>query len=173
MNHRPIVVPLVLLLGSLFVGNGCRSPASRPDSSASFEVQGTPAGVRPPQRTDAKGALARNWIEYVAAHPRAELTPPAYPAEARASHTGPYVLYLTVTFDENGQARQIEPSWNRVSLPHPFSSSFLAAATTALESWDIEPARQVHWTRDAQGEPKYLRTEIVAATMEVKFTFEP
>ena len=33
--------------------------------------------------------------------------------------------------------------------------------------------RDSHWTRDENGEEKYLRTEKVSESMEIRFSFDP
>ena len=166
-----------LLLGALgtvclFVG-GCRAPASQAVGSGSFEIQGAPRTLATRQKEPTDTQVARNWTHYVAAHPRTELTQPDYPPAAREATAGACIVYLPVTFDENGMARDIHPSWNRVGPMNDLAEVFIAAATATIESWDIEPAREVHWTRDENGEEKYLRTEKVSESMEIRFSFDP
>jgi hypothetical protein len=61
---------------------------------------------------------------------------------------------------------------DRVSLPSEFSDAFFDAVREAVLKWDMAPAVQVYWQKVPGGDDRYLRTERVAASFEMKFTFE-
>ena len=148
-------------------------PTETATGRSSFEIQGSPAQIATPQRELEEAETARSWINYIPARPRQKLTQPEYPRAARNDGVGPCVLFVTVTFDETGKAVAIHPSEGRVAPLHEHADAFIAAATQTLNSWDIEPAREVYWSRNDAGEEIYQRTVPVAETMETKFTFTP
>lgn len=101
-----------------------------------------------------------------------ELSKPVYPRDALAARAGECIIFVTITIDTDGRVSDVRNSWQRLNIPNRFSDRFLAAVKTAVGSWRFEPARNVYWQKDATGDLKYVRTEIVAARTDIKFTFE-
>jgi hypothetical protein len=101
-----------------------------------------------------------------------DLDRPAYPRDALEARAGECVIFATITIDTNGRVSDVRTSWQRLNIPNRFSDEFLAAVKAAVDKWRFEPARNVYWQKDVSGELRYMRTEIVAARTDVKFTFE-
>lgn len=110
------------------------------------------------------------WVNYIPAHARGELAKPQYPAAAFAARAGTHSVTVMLTIDGTGRISDIQPS--RIDLPNRFSEAFLESVRIAVASWVFEPARAVHWKRSPDGQDEYVRTEVIAERIEIKFTFE-
>lgn len=160
----------VALLISLAIDSGCRAPLR---GTGVFEILGAPAQAIPaPAADSAVQEETGVRIEYVAAQARGPLATPVYPRAALAAGAGECVVYATLTVDESGKIRDVVPSLTRINLKNRFSGDFFNAARAAVMSWDLTPALYVYYQKGPDGAEKYVRTEAVAVTVEIKFTFE-
>jgi outer membrane biosynthesis protein TonB len=101
-----------------------------------------------------------------------QLTSPVYPASALAAHAGECVVFVTITIGVDGTVSEVRPSWQRMYIPSRFSDTFLEAIKEAVGNWRFQPARNVYWEKQTDGELKYISNETLAAQTDVKFTFE-
>ena len=147
----------------------CRTPLV---GHASMES--VPATRLPPPPPSSGNAVEDSSvrIDYIPAHARKPLAQPLYPGSALKARAGEHIVYATFTVDESGHISDIRPSWNRITLRSEFSDLFFQAVSDAIATWDLEPAHQVYWQRVPNEDDRYLRTEAVAETIEMKFTFE-
>ncbi len=128
----------------------------------------------PPPGGGAKGEVSSSNVVINPIPPSIEgnLTAPAYPPAALAAHAGECVVYATLTIDNRGTVSDVTPSWKRVNIPNAYSDQFFDAIRVALREWKFEPARNVYWEKDGNGDLRYMNTETIAAKIDVKFTFE-
>ncbi len=165
-----LMARMFLLLGIGLACGGCQTPSAQVGRTGVEFVEPTGSPTR--GKVDLQPDASDIRIRPIAAHPRGTLAKPVYPAEVLKSGGRSYVLYVTFTVDESGQIVDVGRSWKRPSPPDEFADLFLAAARDAIAQWEIEPARRVYWQTTPSGEDRYLRTERIAETFEVKFTFE-
>lgn len=156
-----------LLAAVLGVGSlaGCAHPPR--SGGSSFEVLGAP-----PPATGAAVEESRERIEFIPGYPRRELAKPVYPGAALAAGAGEHVVYVEVTVDETGRVADVQPSWRRIGSHGRWEGEFLQAVKAAVDTWMLTPAHQVYYARVAGAEERYLRTEAVPVTFEVRFAFE-
>jgi hypothetical protein len=156
----------VLLLAS----GGCRTPV--PEGRSSIEMLEPIA--TPPPKSDAKGDVSATNIVINEIPPSiiGDLAKPVYPAAALAAHAGECIVFVTITIDPNGTVSEVRPSWQRLNIPGKFSEDFLEAVRAAVQRWKFEPARNVYWAKEGDGELRYMNAETVSAQTDVKFTFE-
>ena len=101
-----------------------------------------------------------------------DLVKPEYPADALAANAGSRVVTVAVSFDEDGKVTDMSPSLRQLFIPDKYSDEFLAAAKAAVMRWRITPPHNVYYQREPDGQRRYLRTEALATSMDVRFTFE-
>lgn len=130
--------------------------------------------AQPPAGPGAKGDVSATNVIINAIPPSivGELSKPAYPADALAAHAGGCVIFATITIDTKGNVSDVHPSWGRLSIPGRFSEAFFGAVRDAVRDWRFEPARNVYWEKEENGELRYLNTEVLTVQTDVKFTFE-
>ena len=164
LHHLATSVVLVSLVAA-----GCSGPPREGRSSVELlepipDPSGTVKGYAEREENVVINAIDPSLI--------GELAKPVYPRDALVARAGECVIFVTITIDTDGRVSDVRNSWQRLNIPNRFSDRFLAAVRTAVEKWRFEPARNVYWQKDASGELKYVRTEIVAARTDIKFTFE-
>jgi hypothetical protein len=130
--------------------------------------------VTPLPRGDAKGdiSVGSTFINQIPPSVIGQLAKPSYPAAALAAHAGECVVYVTITIGVDGVVSEVRPSWQRINVPNRFSDEFLKSIEAAVGGWRFEPARNVFWEKQPDGELKYISTETLAARTDIKFTFE-
>jgi hypothetical protein len=168
---KPLKPTLLSLIGAAMVAVlqcGCQSE----HGGSSVELLEPIAPTTP--KSDAKGeASAENiFVNPIPPSLIGSLAKPEYPAPALAAHAGECVVFATITIGPAGTVTEVVPSWQRVNIPNRFSEQFLDAVREAVRSWRFEPARDVYWEKDANGDLKYVRTETVPARVDIKFTFD-
>jgi hypothetical protein len=158
----------VLILSSL--SSACKTTSS--SGTSSFEML-EPA-VPPTAKSDAKGDVSDTGIVINPIPPSVigDLAKPVYPAAALAAKAGECIVYATITIDSTGTVSEVRPSWQRMNIPGRFSVQFFEAIKTAVSRWKFEPARNVYWQKQADGDLRYVSTEIISAQTDIKFTFE-
>jgi len=154
----------------LFVGGGCRT--TLPQGKSSFEML-EPAAT-PPSESAAKGeiSIGSTFVNRIPPSVVGQLASPVYPTAALAAHAGECIVYVTITIGADGTVSEVRPSWQRMNIPSRFSDAFLESIREAVGSWRFQPARNVFWGKQADGELKYISTETLAARTDIKFTFE-
>lgn len=166
-GRRHLLAAAVVLLS--INAPGCSGPPREGRSSVELlEPIPDPSGT-------AKGQAEREEnVVIVAIDPSliGELVKPVYPRDALVARAGECIIFVTITIDTDGRVADVRNSWQRLNVPNRFSDRFLEAVKTAVGKWRFEPARNVYWQKDPNGELKYVRTEIVAARTDIKFTFE-
>ncbi len=150
------------------LSSGCRTGQGR----SSFELLEPIAA--PPPKSDAKGEVTPSNIVINPIPPSFIGNPlePIYPPGALAANAGECVVYVTITIDNKGTVSEVAPSWQRVNIPNRFSDQFIDAIGVALHSWKFEPARNVYWEKNGDGDLRYLSTETQSAKIDIKFIFE-
>jgi hypothetical protein len=153
----------------LFVA-GCRT--TPPQGKSSFEML-EPAAT-PPSGSTAKGEISIGsiFVNRIPPSVVGQLTSPVYPSDALAAHAGECIVYVTITIAVDGTVSEVRPSWQRMNIPSRFSDAFLESIREAVGNWRFQPARNVLWEKQADGELKYISTETLAAQTDIKFTFE-
>ena len=161
------VLPLALSLG------GCwhaRSAAVL-QGHTSFEVLEPVAGPLPPG-SHPHVAQSESDVENIAGYfTEKDLVKPVYPADALAANAGDRFVTVTVSFDENGNVTDAIPSLRGFSVADKYADEFLAATKAAVMLWKITPPHNVYYRRELDGQRTYLRTEALATSMDIKFTF--
>jgi hypothetical protein len=102
-----------------------------------------------------------------------ELRQPVYPAAALTARPGTYLVNVTVTIDASGLVSEVEPTWDRLNPPNPFSDELLGAVRAAAAAWRFIPARHVYWRKTASGEPVYDHADAVVCGTDLRFVFAP
>lgn len=82
-------------------------------------------------------------------------------------------MHATISVDETGRVTEIAPSWQHPPAGNPYADAFFEAVRAAVSTWSLAPAYRVHYRINAAGEKEYERTERVADTITLKFTFSP
>jgi hypothetical protein len=128
----------------------------------------------PPPKSEAKGEVTASNVVINPIPPSivGHLIEPIYPRSALAAHAGECVVYATLTIDNQGTVSDVTPSWQRVNIPNAFSDQFIDAIRVAARAWKFEPARNVYWEKDRDGDLKYVSTETLSANIDIKFIFE-
>jgi len=162
------ILPLALSLG------GCRHEPSAPlmQGHTSFEVLEPVADPLPPRshpNLTGSGSDVENIPGYFVEQ---DLAKPVYPADALAAHAGVRFVTVTVTFDENGNATDAFPSLRGINVADKYADEFLAATKAAVMRWKITPPHNVYYRWGPDGYRTDLRTEALATSLDVKFTFE-
>jgi hypothetical protein len=148
----------------------CHSATKRSGLTAmEFVSDSEPTSVAP---SDKKAEESDIRVDYVGAHAQRTLAKPDYPEDVMKAGGRSYVLYVTFVVAEDGSITDIQKSMFHISLQSEFSDVFFAAARDAIMKWQMEPTRKVYWKRAHGEEDRYLRTEAISETFEVKFTFE-
>jgi len=163
-----LIFPLALFLG------GCwhARPAAGLQGHTSFELLEPTVGP-PPPGSHPHVAQTESDVENISGYfVEKDLAKPVYPADALAAHAGVRFVTVTVTFDENGNATDAFPSLRGFSVADKYADEFLAAVKAAVMRWKITPPHNVCYRREADGQRTYLRTEALATSLDVKFTFE-
>jgi hypothetical protein len=101
-----------------------------------------------------------------------DLVKPVYPADALAAHAGVRFVTVTVSFDENGNATDAFPNLRGINVADKYADEFLAATKAAVMRWKITPPHNVYYRRESDGQRSYLRTEALATSLDIRFTFE-
>ena len=162
------ILPLALSLG------GCRHEPSAPlmQGHTSFEVLEPVAGP-PPPGSHPHVAQTESDVENIPGYfVEKDLAKPVYPADALAAHAGVRFVTVTVTFDENGDATGAYPSLRGINVAEKYADGFLAATKAAVMCWKITPPQNIYYRWGPDGHRVDLRTEALATSMDIKFTFE-
>jgi hypothetical protein len=168
---KPSLLDLCAVLAVLiWATGGCSTPKQEGHSS----IEMLEPIVTPPPESDAKGEISATNIIFNDIPPSiiGDLAKPVYPASALAAHAGECVVFATITIDSTGTVSEVRPSWQRLNIPGKFSEVFFEAVRAAVQRWRFEPARKIYWEKEADGELKYLNTEVPSVQTDVKFTFE-
>ncbi|MFO1449388.1 MAG: hypothetical protein U1F61_14640 [Opitutaceae bacterium] len=138
---------------------------------SSFETVTPPPSAR---SQSAEQAVDDSDIRVVSipARPLGHLPTPVYPKAALDARVGKYVIFVQVVVGESGRVSDVTPSLGRVALPSPHAEAFLESVRETVLQWRLSPARMVYWQKVPGQDDRYLRTEAVAESMELKFTFE-
>jgi hypothetical protein len=158
---------------ALFVG-GCRHGTSAAvlQGHTSFEILEPTVGSPPPgshPHLAQSGSDVENIPGYFV---EKDLAKPVYPADALAANAGVRFVTVTVSFDENGKATDASPSLRGFSVADKYADEFLAAVKAAVMLWKVTPPHNIYYRREADGQRTYFRTEALATSMDIKFTFE-
>jgi hypothetical protein len=138
----------------------------------SFEIL-EPTADPPPPGSHPQVAQSESDVENIAGYfTEKDLVKPVYPANALAANAGDHFVTVTVTFDENGKATDALPSLRRINVADKYADEFLAATKAAVMRWKITPPHNVYYRRESDGQRTYLRTEALATSLDIKFTFE-
>lgn len=166
----PVRTPGLRLLGVALALAGCRTPPLT--GTASMELL-TPISEPAPaseRKLDFASGLA---AESTPPEVIGELRRPVYPSEALTAHPGIYVVNVTVTIDAAGWVSEVEPTWNRLNPPNPYSDLLLGAVRAAAASWRFIPARHVYWRKNAGGELVYDHADAMVCETDLRFVFAP
>jgi hypothetical protein len=158
------------LLGVALIVAGCRT--ARPTGTSSMELL-TPISEPAPaseRKLDFSTGVA---AESTPPEAIGELRKPEYPPAALTARPGTYVANVTVTIDASGLVSEVEPTWNRLTPPNPYSEQLLAAVRAAAASWRFIPARHVYWRKNKDGEPVYDHADAVVCETDLRFVFAP
>jgi hypothetical protein len=163
------VLSLALSLG------GCQHErtATVLQGHTAFEIL-EPAARPLPPGAHAEIARTESDVEYISGYfAEKDLAKPVYPTDALAANTGTRFVTVTVSFDENGKVTDAVPSLRGFSTADKYAEDFLSAVKAAVLLWKITPPHNVHYRRGPDGQRMYVRTEALASSMDIKFTFEP
>ena len=106
--------------------------------------------------------------------PKPGVRRPVYPEAALAANLGDVVVYVRLEINSSGQVADVSYSLRGVTLPNRFSEQFFAAIRVAATAWEFKPARIEYigsTTEGGQTIRRLLRTEAIADTLDVQFTF--
>jgi len=166
---------LVFSISSLALSlGGCRHEPSAAalQGHTSFEVLEPVAGPLPPgshPNLVGSGSDVENIPGYFV---EKDLAKPVYPADALTAHAGVCFVTVTVTFDENGNATDAFPSLRGMNVADKYADEFLAATKAAVMRWKITPPQNIYYRWGPDGHRVDLRTEVLATSLDIKFTFE-
>ena len=163
-----LISPLALFLG------GCwhARPAAALKGHSSFEIL-EPTVRPPPPGSHPHVAQSESDVENISGYfVEKDLAKPVYPADALAANAGVRFVTVTVSFDENGKVTDATPSLRGFSIADKYADEFLAAVRAAVLLWEITPPHNVYYRRESDGQRTYLRTEALATSLDIKFTFE-
>jgi hypothetical protein len=168
LNTRTTPVFVLLWLSLAFTGCSVRPRSGR----ASMQILEPIGSVSPAPKAHGKVEASAEEVVYIPAQALKPLAPPAYPANALVAGTENCTLYVTVTIDGDGRVSDISRSWRGLSSPTPLYEEFFRSIVDVSRQWVLQGARQVYYTRSADGERLYQRTEKVSESFDMKFTFE-
>jgi len=166
-----LVFPILPLALSIC---GCQHERSAAvlQGHTSFEIL-EPAASPPPPAAHMKVAPSEIEVENIpGCFAEKDLVKPVYPADALAANAGVRFVTVAVSFDEDGKVTDASPSLRQIFFADKYGDEFLEAVKEAVMRWKITPPHNVYYQREPDGQRRYLRTEALATSIDVKFTFE-
>jgi len=162
---------------ALSLSSGCHTPS--PKGGSSFAIMS-------PERANAVSVSLQTGRDtrmeegstviphYFSPVLQGDVTLPVYPPSALAARTGEVTVYAQLTIGMDGEVVDIAPSFRVVSIPNAYSDHFFEAVSAAVKRWKFSPA-EMEYIEEVRKSGKvsyrFLRSEAISDTVDVKFTF--